>query len=105
MNSKIINLLKDIVPTYYQETTQCPDKYCIFSYYDEQDSMFYDDVNLSETYYIKINYWYKKPNDMMLYKTIKKILKSNGFIFDGASDLKDGDYRGKNMDFIYEEML
>lgn len=48
MNSKIINLLKDIVPTYYQETKQSHDKYCIFSYYDEQDSMFYDDTNLSE---------------------------------------------------------
>ena len=105
MNSKIINLLKDIVPTYYQGTTQCPDKYCIFSYYDEQDSMFYDDTNLSETYYITINYWYKRPEDMMLYKQIKNILKSNGFTFDGSSDLKEGVYYGKNMDFIYEEML
>ena len=78
MNSKIIKLLKDIVPTYYLETTQCPDKYCIFSYYDEQDSMFYDDTNLSETYYITINYWYKRPADMMLYKQIKNILMVNG---------------------------
>ena len=73
MNSKIINLLKDVVPTYYQDTKQCPDKYCIFSCYNEQDSMFYDDTNLSETYYITINYWYKRPTDMMLYKQIKNI--------------------------------
>lgn len=105
MNSKIISLLKDTVPIYYQETTQKPDKYVVFSYYDEQDSMFYDDTNLSETYYITLNYWYKTSSDMMLYKQIKNILKSNGFIFDGASDLKDGEYRGKNMDFIYEELL
>ena len=106
MNSKITSLLKKIVPdTYYQETTQRPDKYCIFSYYDEKDSMFYEDTNLSETYYITINYWYKKPSDLMLYKKIKNILKSNGFTFDGASDLKDGDYYGKSMDFIYEELL
>ena len=105
MNSKIINLLKDIVPIYYQETKQSHDKYCIFSYYDEQDSMFYDDTNLSETYYITINYWYKKSTDMMIYKQIKDILKSNGFTFDGSADLKEGAYYGKNMDFIYEEML
>ena len=77
----------------------------LFSYYDEQDSMFYDDMNLSETYYITINYWYKNPSDMIVYKQIKNILKSNGFIFDGSSDVKDGEYRGKNMDFIYEEVL
>jgi len=105
MNSKILNLLKDIVPVFYQETKQRYDKYIIFSYYDEKDSMFYDDANLSETYYITINYWYKNPSDMMIYKQIKNILKSNGFIFDGSSDVKDGEYRGKNMDFIYEEML
>ena len=105
MNNKIIKLLKDIVPIYYQETKQSLGKYCIFSYYAEKDSMFYDDANLSETYYITINYWYKNASDMMLYKQIKDILKSNGFIFDGSSDTKDGDYRGKNMDFIYEEML
>ena len=105
MNSKILNLLKDIVPVFYQETKQKPDKYIIFSYYDEKDSMFYDDANLSETYYITINYWYKNPSDMMVYKQIKNILKSNGFIFDGSSDVKDGEYRGKNMDFIYEEVL
>ena len=105
MNNKIIKLLKDIVPIYYQETKQSLDKYCIFSYYDEKDSMFYDDTNLSETYYITINYWYKSASDMMLYKQIKNILKSNGFIFNGSSDLKDGNYYGKNMDFIYEELL
>ena len=106
MNSKITSLLKKIVPDiYYQETTQRHDKYCIFSYYDEKDSMFYEDTNLSETHYITINYWYKNPSDLMLYKQIKNILKSNGFTFDGASDLKEGDYYGKNMDFIYEELL
>ena len=105
MNNKIIKLLKDIVPIYYQDTKQSPDKYCIFSYYDEKDSMFYDDTNLSETYYITINYWYKNASDMMIYKQIKNILKSNGFIFDGSSDVKDGEYRGKNMDFVYEEVL
>lgn len=105
MNDKIVKLLKNIAPTFYQETKQKLDKYIIFSCYDEKDSMFYDDTNLSEIYYITINYWYKNASDMLVYKQVKNILKSNGFIFDGASDLKDGEYRGKNMDFIYEELL
>lgn len=105
INKKIVDILKDLVPIYYQETSTKPDKYIIFSIYDEQDSMFYDDTNLSETYYITINYWYKNPSDLMLYKQIKNILKSNGFIFKGSSDLQGGEYFGKNMDFFYEELL
>ena len=105
INKKIIEILRDLVPVYYQETSNKPDKYIIFSIYDEQDTMIYDDINLSETYYITLNYWYKNPSDLKLYKQIKEKLKSNGFTFDGASDLKDGEYYGKNMDFIYEELV
>ena len=32
---------------------------------------------------------------------ICELLKENGFMFDGAKDLKDNGYYGKNMDFIY----
>lgn len=105
INKKIMDILKDLVPVFYQETSSKPDKYIIFSIYDEQDTSIYDDINLSETYYITLNYWYRNPSDLGLYKTIKEILKSNGFTFGGCSDLKDGDYYGKNMDFIYEELL
>lgn len=105
MNKKIIDLLKSIVPTFYLECTQTPDKYCIFSIYDERDTLILDDRNWSETYYIQLNYWYKNGSDMMIYKQIKNILKSNGFTFDGSTDMKEGTYYCKSMDFIYEEIL
>ena len=31
--------------------------------------------------------------------------KENKFKFDGSNDLKDGDYYGKNLDFIYKEFI
>ena len=41
----------------------------------------------------------------MEYKEIKQLLKENKFKFDGSNDLKDGDYYGKNLDFIYKEFI
>ena len=105
INEKIKNILNDIAPVFYQSTKNKKDKYIIFSIYDEQDSMIYDDVNMAEKYYITLTYWCKNPRDLILYKQIKEILKSNDFTFNGCSDEKDGDYNGKNMDFIYEEIL
>ena len=93
------------IPVYYMETTSAPDKYIIFSFYNEKDTMNYEDTNFSETYSITFNYWYKDGKDSVIYKQIKRILKENGFIFNGAKDLKDGSYFGKNMDFFYEELL
>ncbi|MEG2246424.1 hypothetical protein [Clostridium sp.] len=106
INKIIKDLLKDICPDiHYQKASNKTDKYIIFSIYDEEDTMIYDDNNLSETYYITVNYWYKNPSDIVIYKKIKEKLKSNGFTFDGAADLVDGEYYGKNMDFIYEELI
>lgn len=106
INNKIVSILKDISPVFYQRTSSKLDKYIIYSIYDEEDTMIYDDINLAEGYYITINYWYKNPSDIVLYKKIKEKLKSNGFTFEGSSDLeKDGEYYGKNMDFFYEELL
>lgn len=105
VNSKIVDILKDIAPVFYQKTSSKLDKYIVYSIYDEEDTMIYDDVNLGEGFYITINYWYKNPSDIVLYKKIKGSLKSNGFIFEGSSDLQDGEYFGKNMDFFYEELL
>ena len=41
MNSKILSILKNIAPTFYQETKQNYDKYIIFSFYNEKDSTFF----------------------------------------------------------------
>lgn len=82
------------------------DKYIMFSVYNEEDTIKVDNTNLGEKTYITMNYWYSNPNDLGLYKKIKKLMKENGFKFDGSKDLKqDGSYRGKNMDFEYEELL
>lgn len=107
INKKIIDALKVLnIPIVYQEISNKQDKYVIFNIYNEKDSMFYDDTNLCEKYYITLNYWFNNPNDIGIYKQIKKLMKENGFIFDNCTDLrKDGDYFGKSMDFIYEELL
>ncbi|MDB2049342.1 hypothetical protein [Clostridium perfringens] len=101
LNAKIKELLNNIAPTFYQSTKSDHDKYIVFSIYDEQDTSFCDDENTEEIYYITLNYWYTKPSDLKLYKKIKQTLKSNDFITDGISDAKDGDLKGKRMDFIY----
>ncbi|HBE9404960.1 TPA: hypothetical protein KNH94_000153 [Clostridioides difficile] len=106
MNKKIVDTLNKIgIPIFYQETSDMLDKYIIFSIYDEKDSMYTNDINLSETYSITLNYWYKSNQDLGIYKKIKEVMKENGFIFTGAKDLKEGSYFGKNMDFFYEELL
>ncbi len=106
VNKKIIDTLKPLgIPTYYMSTGKQSDKYITFSIYNEKDTDKFDNKNLSETYYITLNYWYSNPKDLMLYKEIKQLLKENKFKFDGSNDLKDGDYYGKNLDFIYKEFI
>lgn len=104
INKRIIDILKPLnVPVYYMETGKQADKYIIFNIYNEKDTDKFDNRNLSETYYIALNYWYSNPSDIALYKEIKRILKEHKFRFDGCKDLKDGKYYGKNLDFIYKE--
>lgn len=106
INKKIKDTLSPLnIPTFYMKCGRQSDKYILFSIYNEKDTDKYDNKNLSETYYIALNYWYKEPNDFKLYKEIKKVLKQNGFKFDGSRDLQDGDYFGKNLDFIYKEFV
>lgn len=107
INKKIIDSLKVLnIPVVYMEINKKKDKYVIFSIYNEKDSMFCNDTNLAEKYYITLNYWFNNPSDIGIYKEIKKLMKENGFIYDSGTDLrKDGDYFGKSMDFIYEELL
>lgn len=106
INKKIIETLKPLnIPVAYMSTGIQKDKYITFTVYNEKDTDRFDNRNLSETYYIALNYWYKNPGDIVLYKQIKQLLKDNKFRFDGGNDLKDGDYYGKNLDFIYKEFI
>lgn len=76
-------------------------EYIIFSIYNESESNFCDDMNLSDTYYIQVNYWFKSLQNITKYEQIKNILKNNGFYCKNSTDLKDGEFYGKSMDFIY----
>ena len=68
VNKKIIDTLKPLgIPTYYMSTGKQSDKYITFSIYNEKDTDKFDNKNLSETYYITLNYWYSNPKDLMLY--------------------------------------
>lgn len=106
INKIIIDTLKPLnIPVYYMVAGKQTDKFITFAIYNEKDTDRFDNKNLSETYYIALNYWYKNPGDIGLYKQIKQLLKQNGFRFDGSNDLKDGDYYGKNLDFIYKQFV
>ena len=83
------------------DNTETLDEYIVFNIYDDEDSNITSDGNLSETYYITIDYWYKNLDNINKYKKIKRLLKENGFEYDGGCDLKGDGVHGKNMDFIY----
>lgn len=83
------------------DNTESLDEYIVFNIYDDEDSNITADGNLTETYYITIDYWYRDLNNISKYREIKKLLKENGFIYDGGKDLKEDGVHGINMDFIY----
>ena len=83
------------------DNTESLDEYIVFSIYDDKDSNITTEGNLTETYYITVNYWYKNLDNINKYRKIKSLLKENGFIYDGGNDLKGEGVRGKSMNFIY----
>lgn len=107
MRSKIFNILKSInINAYYQECTNKTDEYVVYSIYQEKDTEVADNTSQATMYYLTINYWYKKGDRLLAdkdrYKEIKKIMKSNGFGFDGCVDIVGETHFGKNMDFKIE---
>ena len=102
MHNKIVEILEELgIDIGFMEYSGNSDEYIVFSIFNEKDTGYSDDTNTSETYNIQINYWFKNLDNISKYKKIKEKMKSNGFFFDSAEDLKDGKYFGKNMDFIY----
>lgn len=90
----------------YQEYAGSADEYIIFDIYDEKDSEFAEDENLEETYFITLNFWHKSKASIKKYKTIKKLLKNNGFFFDSMTTLKsENDFLGKNFLFQKGELV
>lgn len=98
------NILKELgIELAYQKYEGKSDEYLIFDVYDNKDSDYCDNTNLKELHYVTINYWHRSKSKIKNYSRIKKLLKNNGFFFDGMKTLSktDGLY-GKNLDFIYE---
>ena len=102
MHNKIVEILEELgIDIGFMEYSGNSDEYIVFNIFNEKDTGYSDDTNTYETYNIQINYWFKNLDNISKYKKIKEKMKSNGFFFDSAEDLKDGKYFGKNMDFIY----
>ena len=104
MNQILVDLLEQFEITIGWEeldNTEALDEFIVFDIYNDEDTNITDEGNLTETYHITITYWYKNLDNINKYKKIKKLLKDNGFQYNGGSDLKGDGVRGKNMDFIY----
>ena len=84
---KLENILKELnIELAYQEYDGDAEEYLIFDIYDLRENDFADDINLSLTNYITINYWHK--------------LKDNGFYFIAMKTLNKTDsFYGKNFTF------
>lgn len=102
MHNKIVETLEELgIDIGFMEYDGNSDEYIIFDIYNEEDKEYSDDKNSCEVYYIQVNYWFKSLKNINKYYVIKEKMKSNNFIFDSAKDVKDDNYYGKNMDFIY----
>lgn len=104
MHSEIVEILETLgIDLAWQEYSGNASEYIIFSIYNDEDSDFYDDENLSEIYYITITYWFESKKNINTWKKIKELMKSKGFIYDGGTDLKEKHLHGKSMDFIFKK--
>lgn len=106
MHNKLVEILEELnIPIGFQKFEGEAEEYIIFNIYDDEDSKFFDNKNLSETYYISINYWTTKKTKLKNYKQIKSLLKEYDFEYDGGKDIvSDGAY-GRSLTFIYENYL
>ena len=63
MHNKIVEVLESLgIDIGFMEYEGNANEYIIFDIYNELDSNFSDDENLSNTYYIQVNYWFKSFN-------------------------------------------
>lgn len=102
MHDLLVNILLELnIDLGFMSYEGNADEYIIFNIYNEKESNLCDDTNMSQTYYIQVNYWFKSLKNISKYEEIINLLKENDFYFEGAKDLSDSDFYGKNMDFVY----
>ncbi len=77
MHNKLVEILEELnIPIGFQKFEGEAEEYIIFNIYDDEDSNFFDNENLSETYYICINYWTTKKSKLDNYKKLKLYLRA-----------------------------
>jgi hypothetical protein len=104
MHHKIIDTLMPLgIEMTWGEYAGDSEHYIIFSIYDEDTTDHCDNADLSEVYYITINYWFKNPEYLKNKSKIKASMEEAGFSFDGCKDRFDKDMKGISFDFIYEK--
>lgn len=104
MHQSIVDILETLgIDLAYGEYTGDADEYIVFSIYRDNEDDFADNKNLSEVYYITVNYYFKSLKNIEKWKRIRDLLKENEFIYDGGQDLLGLPIHGKNMDFIYKK--
>lgn len=104
MHQIIVDILETLgIDLAYGEYTGDADEYIVFSIYHDNEDDFADNTNLSEVYYITVNYYFKSLKNIEKWKRIKDLLKENGLAYDGGQDLLGLHIHGKNMDFIYKK--
>lgn len=106
MHNKLVEILEELnIPIGFQKFEGEAEEYIIFNIYDDEDSNFFDNENLSETYYICINYWTTKKSKLYNYKKIKTLLKGYDFKYNSGKDIESDGAYGRSLTFIYENYL
>ena len=94
MHNKLVEILEELnIPIGFQKFEGEAEEYII------------DNENLSETYYICINYWTTKKSKLDNYKKIKTLLKGYDFKYNSGKDMESDGAYGRSLTFIYENYL
>lgn len=106
MHNKLVEILENLnIPIAFQVFEGEAEEYIIFNIYDDKNSNFFDNENLTETYYISINFWTTKKSKLKNYKKIKYLLKEYDFKYLNGKDLLSDRVYGRNLTFMYEYFL
>lgn len=106
MHNKLVEILENLnIPIAFQVFEGEAEEYIIFNIYDDKNSNFFDNENLTETYYISINFWTTKKSKLKNYKKIKSLLKEYDFKYLNGKDLVSDGVYGRNLTFTYEYFL
>ncbi|WP_032118890.1 MULTISPECIES: hypothetical protein [Clostridium] len=103
INKKIIEIFKPLkIPCVFMEYNGQAERYLVFSTTNQANSEFADDNAMAEKINVGLNYFYKKPEDMMLIEEINKVLKDNNFSIASQRDIHKNGTDFYNRSFYLE---